>query len=100
MAYPTFSRAHLQTLAVDASLYNSVKQIADQVVQTAMQGKTRFLVSHFSRRMTNHSIPMTVEDKTKFLSLLQERFPDCTVEYRESTRLDGTVESGIVIDWS
>lgn len=38
-------------------------------------------------------------DRDRFIALLQERLPGCTLEYRESTRLDGTVEAGIVIDW-
>ena len=32
---------------------------------------------------------------------LRETFPDCLIEYRETTAMDGRViESGILVDWS
>ena len=32
---------------------------------------------------------------------LRESFPDCLIEYRETTAMDGRViESGILVDWS
>ena len=98
MAYPVYSRTYLQSLKTDADLYSRVDRAVKTVLTTAHRGGTRYILPqvHFM----NYSGGVNREiDRDRFIALLQERLPGCTLEYRESTRLDGTVEAGIVIDW-
>ena len=98
----TLSRTYLQSLATDdASMYRTANTIVDSVVAAAKKGKTRYVdANSFYIMRENHSVRMTPENLVRFLVILRERFPECIVEYRETTRLDGTTEAGIVIDWS
>lgn len=96
------SRAYLQSLVVDGQLYEQATRITEKVVREAMKGNTKHILTpgSFSVRHVNYSTRMPSEDIARFIEILREHLPDCTIEHRTSTRLDGTTESGIVIDWS
>lgn len=96
------SRAYLQSLAVDGNLHVQATRIVDRIVQEAMKGNTKYILkpASFSVGHVYYSDRMPPEDIARFIEILRERLPDCTIEHRTSTRLDGTTESGIVIDWS
>ena len=50
----------------------------------------------------NHLSGRNVSDISEdVIEKLRETFPDCLIEYRETTAMDGRViESGILVDWS
>ena len=50
----------------------------------------------------SHLCGRNVEDiANDVIEKLREAFPDCLIEYRETTSMDGRViESGILVDWS
>jgi len=92
------------------SLSNTIRQ---NVIQTASIGRcvslddmaphtpTRYFYNSMPGR-TSHLCGRNVSDISEdVIEKLRETFPDCLIEYRETTAMDGRViESGILVDWS
>lgn len=99
----TFTKKFLQNYKSDMTVYALSRQISQATLREASQGKTRYFQHiderngiEFSRR--HHK---NVDERIqKLVEYLKITFPDSIVEYKQSTRLDGSIESGIVIDWS
>lgn len=98
-----YTRDFLQNYKRDSSTYSLAKNIVQQVLREAGQGKTRYVQKiderngiEFSRRHTR-DVDSNIIKVTRFLKRM---LPDTTIEYKQSERLDGSIESGIVIDWS
>jgi hypothetical protein len=88
-----YTREFLQKYKQDFNEYSLAKQIVQQVLRQSQQGRTSYLHPiHISHKLYNNT-----ESIIKFL---RQMLPDSSVEYKTATRLDGTFESGIVIDWS
>lgn len=98
-----FTRKFLQDYKADMTVYALSRKISQSALREASQGKTRYVQCiderngiEFSRRHCRN-----VDERIqKLVEYLKTMFPDSIVEYRESARLDGSIESGIVIDWS
>ena len=98
-----YTRDFLQNYKRDCSIYSLAKNIVQQVLREAGQGKTRYVQKiderngiEFSRNHTR-GVDTNIIKVTRFL---KQMLPDTTIEYKQSERLDGSIESGIVIDWS
>lgn len=97
----------------------NIKRLSDtirqNVIQTASIGRcvsyddmtshskdppTRYFYNSMPGR--NHLCGRNVSDiSDDVIEKLRETFPDCLIEYRETTAMDGRViESGILVDWS
>jgi hypothetical protein len=87
--------------------------IRQNVIQTASIGRcvslddmtshtpTRYFY-YYSMPGQSHLWGRNVSDISgEVVEKLRESFPDCIIEYRETTAMDGRViESGILVDWS
>ena len=97
-----YTREFLQKYKQDAVAYGLAKKIVQGVLQHAQQGLTRYLYpnanmgiefSETHQRNANERCQVVV-------GILKKMLPDSLVEYKTVVRLDGTAESGIIIDWS
>ena len=97
-----YTREFLQKYKQDAVAYGLAKKIVQGVLGHAQRGVTRYLYpnidiglefSETHQRNAHERIQVVV-------GFLRQMLPDSLVEYKTATRLDGTAESGIVIDWS
>jgi hypothetical protein len=89
--FPVLSKSFLQSRSVDSRYDGEIGRIINNVKQAASQGKTRICENNY----INHD--MTRE---RLIALLQNYLPEVSIEYVELPRLNGTIEKGIVIDWS
>lgn len=89
----TYSREFLQNHNKTHKYYTYINRYKTEILLAAARGNTRYVI--YNHMLSGYEI------NTDFLiQLLKERFPDVTVEYKESTSLSGKTESGIVMDWS
>jgi hypothetical protein len=103
----TFSREYLQSLPelrrqreIKQHLDNIVNGIASQVYTTAESGKTSYLYP-IQRGGVPNFFKVNHPTNEQILQAIQEKFPDCDVEYIEIKLTNGKIaEAGYKIDWS
>jgi hypothetical protein len=95
----------------------NIKRLSDtirqNVIQTASIGRcvslddmaphtpTRYFYNSMPGHTSNLSGRNVSDISEDVIEKLRETFPDCLIEYRETTAMDGRViESGILVDWS
>ena len=73
----------------------------EDMVSRSKEPPTRYFYNSLPRRTSDlcgHNVSEISDD---VIENLRETFPDCLIEYRETTSMDGCViESGILVDWS
>lgn len=88
---------------------NYAHEIRKGVIQVASTGHTTHDILKDSEpktmyfyNATKYGVQYIVADiSADVIEKLRESFPDCLIEYRETTAMDGRViESGILVDWS
>jgi hypothetical protein len=98
----TLSRKYLQTLKTDMVVYDALRGISNEVTTLAMRGPgTRVVYKYITPYYGDKTVfGLTQRQVQMLFELLTEKFPDCDVDIKETTLLDGKTERGIVIDWS
>ena len=80
-------------VSIDDMAYYS-KDPPTRYFYNSMPGKAPPVCGHLCGRNVSDISDDVIEK-------LRETFPDCLIEYRETTAMDGRViESGILVDWS
>ena len=93
---------------------HDIKRLSDtirqNVIQTASIGRCvslEVMATHSKEPPTRYFYNSNLSGRNvsdisgDVIEKLQESFPDCLIEYRETTAMDGRViESGILVDWS
>jgi len=93
----------------------NINRLSDTIRQNVMQvasagrtlddrtpePKTRYFYNSMTGQTSNLSGRNVSDISEDVIEKLRETFPDCLIEYRETTAMDGRViESGILVDWS
>ena len=88
----TISKKYLQSLHADHQVHTFIDLVTKNVLQEARRGRTSYV---FRQLQSEKSSEFQI-----LFELVQTKFPDCKVEIKQAVSLNGTVERGIVIDWS
>lgn len=98
-----YSRKFLQNYKRDRVFYELSKKIVQQALHASAMGEIRYVERLENYRGIEFNRALIRDVDTNIMTVigfLKQMLPDSSVEYKTSTRLDGTPESGIVIDWS
>lgn len=82
-----------------AEFEREVERITNNILMTARHGDKTHIHRFYGDDRDADPVVDGETPEEKLVNALKQRFPECSVEYREAVRLDGDIERGIIVSW-